>query len=55
VTGVAPDPRLRDPDARAGWPPPFSEAEGAGGHIGGLGQQVWNGFVFDWLDTVLSR
>ena len=33
---------------------PFSAAEGAGGHIEGLGQQVWNGFVFDWLDTVLS-
>jgi len=34
---------------------PFSEAEGTGGHIEGLGQQVWNGFVFDWLDGVLSR
>jgi len=34
---------------------PFSEAEGTGGHMAGLGQEVWNGFVFDWLDAVLSR
>ena len=33
----------------------FTEAEGAGGHIEGLGQQVWNGFVFDWLDELLMR
>ena len=33
----------------------FSEAEGTGGHIEGLGQQIWNGFVFDWLDELLLR
>ena len=32
----------------------FSSAEGMAGHIGGMGQQVWNGFVFDWLARTLS-
>jgi hypothetical protein len=29
--------------------------EGAQGHMAGLAQQLWNGFVFDWLDNVLGR
>ena len=33
---------------------PFTEAEGASGHMEGLGQQVWDGFVFDWLDATLT-
>ncbi|HTQ94740.1 MAG TPA: alpha/beta hydrolase [Streptosporangiaceae bacterium] len=33
----------------------FTEAEGAGGHIEGLAQQLWNGYVFDWLDATLKR
>ena len=32
-----------------------SEAGGTGGHIEGLGQQVWNGFVLHWLDELLRR
>jgi dienelactone hydrolase len=33
----------------------FTEADGAGGHIEGLAQQLWNGYVFDWLDATLKR
>jgi hypothetical protein len=33
----------------------FTEAEGAGGHCCGLGQTVWEGQVFDWLDEVLAQ
>jgi dienelactone hydrolase len=33
----------------------FSTAEGVSGDIGGLGQQVWNGYVFDWLARTLPR
>jgi len=29
--------------------------QGAGGHCGGLGQQVWNQVVYDWLATVLGQ
>ncbi|WP_072802408.1 hypothetical protein [Rhodococcoides yunnanense] len=32
--------------------PPASS--GLAGHCGGLGQQVWERLVFDWLDTVLT-
>ncbi len=31
----------------------FTYAEGAGGHLAGLGQQLWNGYVFSWLDRTL--
>jgi dienelactone hydrolase len=31
----------------------FTAAEGTSGHMEGLGQQVWDGYVFDWLDAVL--
>jgi hypothetical protein len=31
----------------------FTEAEGADGHMEGLAQQLWNGYVFNWLDTTL--
>jgi pimeloyl-ACP methyl ester carboxylesterase len=30
----------------------FTEAEGASGHMEGLGQQLWNGYVFDWLGSL---
>jgi len=33
----------------------FTQAEGASGHMEGLGQQVWDGHVFDWLDATLAR
>lgn len=33
----------------------LSAASGAGGHCGGLGQTVWNGVVYDWVDTILGR
>jgi hypothetical protein len=32
---------------------PFTAAEGTSGHMEGLGQQVWDGYVFDWLDATL--
>ena len=32
----------------------FTEAEGTSGHMEGLGQQVWDGYVFDWLDATLA-
>jgi alpha-beta hydrolase superfamily lysophospholipase len=32
----------------------FDAADGATGQTGGLAQQVWNGYVFDWLDGVLA-
>ena len=32
----------------------FTEAEGTSGHMEGLGQQVWDGYVFDWLDATLT-
>jgi alpha-beta hydrolase superfamily lysophospholipase len=32
----------------------FAAADGATGQSGGLAQQVWNGYVFDWLDGVLA-
>lgn len=28
---------------------------GISGHCGGLGQRVWDGVVYDWLDTVLAE
>lgn len=31
----------------------LSAASGAGGHCGGLGQRVWDGVVYDWLDDTL--
>jgi dienelactone hydrolase len=34
---------------------PFTEREGTSGHMEGLGQQVWDGYVFDWLDATLTR
>jgi len=33
----------------------FTQAEGTSGHMEGLGQQVWDGYVFDWLDATLNR
>ena len=32
----------------------FRRADGAEGHMGGLAQQLWNGFVFDWLHTAIQ-
>jgi hypothetical protein len=32
----------------------LTEAQGAGGHCGGLGQTLWEEAVFDWLDGVLA-
>ena len=32
----------------------FTDAEGTSGHMEGLGQQVWDGYVFDWLDATLT-
>ena len=32
----------------------LTAAEGAGGHCGGLGQQVWEAYVYDWLATTLG-
>jgi len=32
----------------------LTAAQGAGGHCAGLGQQVWNQIVYDWLATVLD-
>jgi hypothetical protein len=32
----------------------FAADEGAAGHMAGLAQQVWNGYVYDWLDKTLS-
>ena len=29
-------------------------ADGAGGHCGGLGQQVWEGHVYNWLARTLT-
>jgi dienelactone hydrolase len=31
----------------------FSAAQGARGHMGGLAQQLWNSYVFDWLDQTV--
>jgi hypothetical protein len=33
----------------------LTAAEGAAGHCGGLGQQVWVGVVYPWLHRVLNR
>lgn len=33
----------------------LTAAQGAGGHCGGLGQQLWNQVVYDWLATVLAQ
>jgi hypothetical protein len=33
----------------------LTAAEGAGGHCGGLGQQVWEGRTYDWVADVLAR
>jgi hypothetical protein len=33
----------------------FDEADGAGGHCEGLGATLFEGYVFDWLDEVLTR
>jgi hypothetical protein len=33
----------------------FAEADGAGGHCEGLGATLFEGYVFDWLDEVLTR
>ena len=32
----------------------FTEAQGAGGHCCGLGQNLWEEFVFGWLDKILA-
>jgi len=32
----------------------LTEQEGAGGHCGGLGQQLWVGRVYPWLAGVLA-
>ncbi|MGZ4435977.1 MAG: alpha/beta hydrolase family protein [Trebonia sp.] len=32
----------------------FTAAEGTSGHMEGLGQQVWDGYVYDWLDAALA-
>jgi len=32
----------------------FTEAEGAGGHYEGMGQQVWNQYTFDWIEDTLG-
>jgi Alpha/beta hydrolase family len=31
----------------------FTAGQGTRGHMGGLAQQLWNGYVFDWLDDTL--
>lgn len=31
----------------------FTEAEGAGGHCEGMGQQVWNQYTLDWIEDIL--
>ena len=33
----------------------FTDAEGAGGHCEGMGQQVWNQYTFDWIEDTLAR
>jgi len=33
----------------------LTAAQGADGHCGGLGQQVWAGTVYPWLHRVLAR
>jgi hypothetical protein len=33
----------------------FAEADGAGGHCEGLGATLFEGYVFDWLDEMLTR
>ncbi len=33
----------------------FAAADGAGGHCCGLGATLWEGVVFDWLESVLAR
>jgi len=32
----------------------LTAAQGAGGHIGGLGQRVWEGAVYDWISAELD-
>jgi pimeloyl-ACP methyl ester carboxylesterase len=33
----------------------FTEAEGGGGHCEGFGATLFEGYVFDWLDEVLTK
>jgi hypothetical protein len=33
----------------------FTEAQGAGGHCCGLGQNLWEELVFEWLDEILAQ
>jgi hypothetical protein len=33
----------------------FTEAQGAGGHCCGLGQNLWEEVVFGWLDEILAH
>ena len=32
----------------------LGDGDGAAGHCGGLGQQVWEAHVYDWLDGILD-
>ncbi len=33
----------------------FSEAEGAGGHCEGMGQQLWQDYVYNWILDITNR
>ena len=32
----------------------LGDGDGAAGHCGGMGQQVWEAHVYDWLDNILT-